>query len=165
VSPPSSSTSRTPKPKEGRLRVRIENIQPQVDAGRFSARGIIGDRFQVEADVFADGHDHIEARLLFRRLGSRRWSETPMELRGNDHWVGFFDLDDLGIYQFTVEAWVDPVTTWCSELERWIEGGADVSLELEEGAALLRRGGSGPRGGSRRAEWMGGEAGGVGPGR
>ena len=138
MSPPSSSTSRTPKPKEGRLRVRIENIQPQVDAGRFSARGIIGDRFQVEADVFADGHDHIEARLLFRRLGSRRWSETPMELRGNDHWVGFFDLDDLGIYQFTVEAWVDPVTTWCSELERWIEGGADVSLELEEGAALLR---------------------------
>lgn len=157
VSPPSSSSaSATPKPKEGRLRVRIENIQPQIDGGSFPARGIVGDRFQVEADIFADGHDRIEARLLYRRLGARRWNEAPMELLGNDHWVGSFDLEELGVYQFMVEGWVDPVTTWCSELERWIGAGADISLELQEGAALLERAAGRAKGDASRelAEWV-----------
>ena len=44
-------------PAEGRTRVIIEAIAPQVDHGRFAVKRIVGDRMEVEADCFADGHD------------------------------------------------------------------------------------------------------------
>ncbi len=128
---------RTPKPRDGRHRVQIEGIAPSVNGGRFPAKGIQGDPFPVEADIFADGHDRIEARLLHRRLGRREWEEVAMLPLGNDRWRGTFTPEELGAHQFTIQAWVDPFLTWRTELEKWIQAGVDVSLELEEGARLV----------------------------
>ena len=46
----------TTKPAFSR-RVVIENVQPQVDCGRFPIKRVVGDRVKVTADIFADGHD------------------------------------------------------------------------------------------------------------
>ena len=54
------------KPADGRKRVVIESVQPEIDAGRFPIKRIAGDTVEVEADVFADGHDRVTARLLYR---------------------------------------------------------------------------------------------------
>ena len=54
------------KPTEGRRRVVIEEVQPEVNAGRYPAKRAIGDNVTVQAAIFSDGHDHVAARLLYR---------------------------------------------------------------------------------------------------
>jgi starch synthase (maltosyl-transferring) len=57
----------------GRQRVVIENIRPRSDGGRFAIKRVAGDSVTVEADAFADGHDHIVVRLLHRKKGTAEW--------------------------------------------------------------------------------------------
>jgi len=127
----------TSKPSEGRRRVQVDAIRPHVDRGRFPVKGVVGDSFRVEADVFGDSHDRIRVQLLYRRKGTRRWSETPMVPQGNDLWEASFLLEEPGAYQYTVEGWVDALLTWRTELAKWIDAGVEVELELREGALLL----------------------------
>ena len=54
------------KPVEGRRRVVIEEVQPQVDCGRYAAKRILGDAVTITAAIFGDGHDLVAARLLYR---------------------------------------------------------------------------------------------------
>jgi starch synthase (maltosyl-transferring) len=48
-------------------RVVIENVSPSVDGGRFSAKRTLGERVDVEADCFAEGHDALRCVLEVRR--------------------------------------------------------------------------------------------------
>ena len=43
---------------DGRHRVIIEHVQPQVNEGQYPARRTLGERVDVTASIFADGHDH-----------------------------------------------------------------------------------------------------------
>ncbi len=54
---------------EGRGRVAIERVTPEIDGGRFPIKRIVGDTVHVEADAFTDGHDAISATLLYRQKG------------------------------------------------------------------------------------------------
>src|SRR5579872_489657 len=94
-------------PAEGRARAVIENVMPRVDGGRFAIKRIAGDRVEVEADCFADGHDVLACRLLHRHEDDARWTEAPMAPLGNDRWRGEFLVDDIGRYRYTICAWVD----------------------------------------------------------
>ena len=61
-----------------------------------------------------------------------------MEHLGNDRWLGSFEVDELGRWQYSIVAWIDRFASWRHELERKVEAGqADLSSELAEGAALL----------------------------
>ena len=75
-------------PPDGRARAVIEAISPAVDGGRFAVKRIVGDRVDVEADCFADGHDMLACVLRHRREGDAEWRETPMAPLGNDRWRG-----------------------------------------------------------------------------
>jgi starch synthase (maltosyl-transferring) len=81
-----------PEQQEGRTRVIIENVTPQVDDGAFPIKRIIGDTVIVEADVFTDGHDAIACALLYKKEGDSKWTEAPMEALVNDRWRGSFKL-------------------------------------------------------------------------
>ncbi|HEY3564417.1 MAG TPA: maltotransferase domain-containing protein, partial [Casimicrobiaceae bacterium] len=94
-------------PPEGRRRAVIEGIAPQVDGGRFPIKRIVGDRVEVEADCFADGHDVLACRLRHRREDDAKWMESPMVALGNDRWRGDFVVPEIGRYRYTVAAWVD----------------------------------------------------------
>jgi starch synthase (maltosyl-transferring) len=114
------------KPAEGRKRVMIEEIRPQVDCGRYPARRILGDRIDVSAAIFSDGHDHVAARLLYRRQGTGGaddqpdgdWQSTPMIALPNDLWTASFTVDKLGLWSFNIQAWVDHFDTWCADLKK-----------------------------------------------
>ena len=95
------------KPVEGRRRVVIEEVQPQVDCGRYPAKRILGDTVTVTAAVFGDGHDHVAARLLYRHSSETDWRSTPLTPLTNDLWTVTFTVDKLGDWLYTIEGWVD----------------------------------------------------------
>ena len=64
-------------------RVVIEGVDPEIDAGRFPIKRCVGDSVRVRADIFADGHDQLGARLLYRRAEDSDWSEAAMRLIAN----------------------------------------------------------------------------------
>jgi starch synthase (maltosyl-transferring) len=114
----------------------IENVIPQVDGGRFPAKRALGDKVVVEADVFTDGHDAIFALLLHRKAGAGDWVETPMRFLANDHWRAEFIVTELGAWEYTVVAWVDPFLSWRNELAKRREPG-DILLALLSGAEVI----------------------------
>jgi len=121
-------------------RVVIEAESPQVDEGRFPVKRIVGDQVVVEADVFCDGHDQVRAVLRYRRAGSRRWVETQMAPLGNDRWQADFTPDELGVWQFEVEGWIDHFVTWLDGLEKKVAAEVDVRVDLLIGADLVSAG-------------------------
>jgi starch synthase (maltosyl-transferring) len=134
------------KPIEGRRRVMIEEIQPQVDAGRYPAKRILGDTVTVTAAIFTDGHDHIASRVLYRPSTEAEFRTVPLTALTNDLWQATFLLDQIGDWLFTVEAWVDHFATWCADLKKRIavqsSPGApsqDIRIALRTGAILLEK--------------------------
>ncbi|HEY0758154.1 MAG TPA: alpha-1,4-glucan--maltose-1-phosphate maltosyltransferase [Acidisarcina sp.] len=125
------------KPAEGRRRVVIEGVKPEIDSGRFPVKRIVGDNLIVEADVFADGHDQVEAKLLYKRENERDWHTVPMKPLGNDRWRGAFPVLEQGRYIYTVSGRVDHFGTWQSDLKKRIEADQNVTVDLKNGANLL----------------------------
>ncbi|HVH91108.1 MAG TPA: maltotransferase domain-containing protein, partial [Candidatus Acidoferrum sp.] len=104
---PSTSEQPTTGLDQGRARAVIENVKPEIDCGRFPAKRTVGESMTVEADIFADGHDALSALLLYRKEGASAWTETPMQPLVNDRWRGTFEVNELGNYYYTLQAWVD----------------------------------------------------------
>ena len=124
-------------PSDGRVRVAIERVSPEVDCGRFPIKRVSGDRLIVEADVFADGHDEISAQLLYRHEGQEEWQSAAMERGLNDRWRGEFAVSEIGRYYYTVAAWINRFQTWLRDLVRRQDTGPDLDLALLAGAALI----------------------------
>jgi starch synthase (maltosyl-transferring) len=143
------------KPVEGRKRVVIEEVQPQVDCGRYSAKRILGDAVTITAAVFGDGHDHVAGRLLYRHSSETDWRSTPLTPLTNDLWTVTFTADQLGDWLYTIEAWIDHFATWCADLRKRLTAqpgaekpGADkpgssesqnIPLAFHSGALLLNQ--------------------------
>ena len=119
-------------------RVVIEHVTPQVDAGRFAIKRVVGDILRVEADIFSDGHEEISAVLLVKAPGSGDYTEVPMEALGNDRWSASFRLTRAGSWQYSVQAWRDPMLSWLRDVAKKQNAGQPVDLELLEGIALMR---------------------------
>ncbi len=143
-SPPSSRRRRArsvpPVQADGPRRVVIERVRPEIDAGRFAVKRTPGDIVEVTAQLHADGYDLLAAVLRYRPGSDgepRPWAETPMEFGGNDEWRASFRVDEVGRYEYSVEAWVDPFLSWRQEVAIKAGAGLDVSTELMEGAALV----------------------------
>jgi starch synthase (maltosyl-transferring) len=126
-----------PDSRRALARVVIEDVQPAVDGGRFPIKRVVGDRVVVEADVFADGHDVLACRLLWRADSAAEWVEAPMTPLGNDRWRAAFPVDSLGRFLYTIEGWVDRFLTWRRDLAARIAAGQDVPVETLMGAALI----------------------------
>lgn len=120
----------------------IENVQPEIDHGRFPVKRAAGARFEVRATVFKEGHDRLAVVIRHRIAGQTSWNETPMTIEnpGLDLWRGEFSLLEIGRHEYTIEAWVDEFESWRHEVEKKAEAGLDLTLELLEGRALVARG-------------------------
>jgi starch synthase (maltosyl-transferring) len=140
----------------GRRRVVIEAIAPQVDGGRFPAKRTVGDQVRVEADVFTDGHDAIAASLLARREGSSGWTEIPMQPLVNDRWFATFRVGELGRYEFKVQGWVDHFETWHRDLLKRIAAETDTLVDYLIGADLIDAAASRAMGADRASDhaWL-----------
>ncbi|HSL09971.1 MAG TPA: alpha-1,4-glucan--maltose-1-phosphate maltosyltransferase [Actinomycetota bacterium] len=124
-------------PNDGRRRVVIGSVRPQVDGGRFAAKATVGRDVVVRADVFVDGHDRVGATVRWQADGDAAWHEVPMEPLGNDRWRATFTPEAPGLHRFKVTGWVDAFATWHSELVRRLAAGEDLTVELQVGAQLV----------------------------
>lgn len=126
-----------PKTIQGQQRVIIENVSPELDAGRFAVKAFVGDMIRVEADIFLDGHDVLSARLLYKYSNDETWTEKTMNFVNNDRLEASFEVTKNGSYSYTIEAWVDHSATWEHEIEMKIKDGQQVNVELLVGANIL----------------------------
>src|SRR5215472_13383310 len=123
---------------DGRHRVVIARLSPEIDCGRFAIKRIIGETVVVEADVFGDSHDQVACRILYWQDG-HEVQTSPMRPIGNDRWRGEFLVTEPGAYRYMVEGWIDHFETWCRDLEKRISAGQDVSVDVLIGAGLIER--------------------------
>jgi starch synthase (maltosyl-transferring) len=125
-------------PKTTPARIQIQEVSPQVDCGRYPVKRTVGDKIEVTARIFRDGHETLGAAVRHKSPAATRWSETPLEPLGNDIWAGSFEVDRPGLWSFRIEAWVDRVASFQEELRRKVAAGqTDLGSELSEGAVLL----------------------------
>jgi starch synthase (maltosyl-transferring) len=113
-------------------RIQIEDVYPELDGGRYPVKRIIGDNFEVWADLLRDGHDKLRAVVKYRHENGA-WSEAPMSFFDNDRWVARFRLDRVGLWRYTIEAWTDRFESWRDEFDKKREAGQELALDLVEG--------------------------------
>src|SRR5262245_47858563 len=125
-------TVKTPPP-----RIQIQEVWPQTDCGRYPTKAVVGERVPIWATIFRDGHEVLGAAVRFRRKGTRRGQESPLHEVGIDRWLGPLEVDEVGRWEYTIAAWVDPRASWRWEIRRKVEGGqSDLTSELAEGALI-----------------------------
>ncbi len=116
----------------------IEQVTPEVDGGRYAPKRVVGDRCEVSAAIFRDGHDSLAAQVRFRGPSDAGWRTSPLTyLYESDRWVGGFALDRPGKWHFCIDAWTDRWGSWRSGLEKKMAAAQLVELELQEGSELL----------------------------
>ena len=140
---------------EGRTRVVVEGVSPEVDGGRFPIKRVAGDRVVVEANAFADGHDAIACAVRFRREDATGWEEAPLRPLENDRWRGSFLVPEVGRYRYTVIGWIDRFRTWRNALSKKVQAGQEVEVEILEGIRLVQEAGEATDGkdADRLAAW------------
>jgi starch synthase (maltosyl-transferring) len=119
-------------------RILIEDVWPEIDAGRYPIKRVIGDEVAVSADIFRDGHDKIRAVLKYG-FEKEDWQETPFAFFDNDRWIADFRPDRVGRWRYTVEAWTGHFESWRADLVKKQEAGQNIALELAESERLVQQ--------------------------
>ena len=118
-------------------KVVIENVQPEVDCGRFPIKRTIGESVEVTADIFADGHDVLYAVLRHRPASRPDWQEVPMQPLVNDSWQAEFQVEAEGRHIYTLQAWSDRFLTWSRDIVKKFEAKQDLSVDILVGVQLI----------------------------
>ena len=128
---------------EGHQRVSIDNVKPELDCGKTPLKRIINETIEITADIFSDGHDKVDASLLYREKTKEgntpsSWIEIPMKFKENDCWSEILRFNKTGVFEYTLEAWVDHFSTWQYGLKKKYDAGQDLEIELKIGAQLMK---------------------------
>jgi starch synthase (maltosyl-transferring) len=116
----------------------IEQVEPELDGGRYPIKRIVGETLEVTADIFKEGHDTIAGILRYKIHGEQHWQEVPMHHVDNDRWAGSFVLSENTRYLYTIGAYIKSFETWRAELTKKHGVVPDLSSELLEGEAQLK---------------------------
>ncbi len=137
------------------VRIVIENVTPRVDCGRYAAKASVGEKVEVTADIWKDGHELLRAAVLWRKLSPEEltfgtmpaapdrkrpdWRESALltDPAFNDRWHATISPQEAGPHAFTVVAWTDRFASFAAELKKKSEAGQDVSSELLEGLHII----------------------------
>ncbi len=130
-------------------RIPILDVEPVIGCGRYLAKAVIGETFEVAANVFREGHDAVAASVSFRDPAGRvrQWVRMHKREPWSDRWFAELTPDSEGEWSFTIEGWSDPIGTWRHAAEVKIPAEIDIELVFTEGTRLLERAASAlPRG-------------------
>ncbi len=118
----------------------IQDVQPEIDKGRYAVKRELGDTINVSAEIFREGHDILRAKLLWRKEGSTKWNTLPMEHinPGLDRWEASFEPKKIGRHEFRIEAYTDHFASWQHDTKRKYEAGELLESEAIEGIHLMQ---------------------------
>ena len=123
---------------QNQTRVIIENVKPQLDNGAFFIKRIIGQSVTVTADILSDGHDVMEAVVLFQHEKDKKASEIRMNALPNDAFEATFTVEKQGFYSYKVESWIDYALNWQYGITKKINDNQHVKSELLEGVEYIK---------------------------
>ena len=115
----------------------IDHVQPEINAGRFPIRRVVGELVNVSATIFGDGHDYIRAVVEYKHDKAKKWSSVEMTELGNDKWSATFKTDKRGTYSYRIVSWVDHMLTWYRGFKKKQADGQDMGVELAIGGNFL----------------------------
>ena len=127
-------------------RIVIDEVWPTI-AGGHPAKAVVDEVFPVRAVVWREGHDAVAANLVVRdpdgtlhRVAMRPGDDADSFDPDSFHTV--FTPTSEGVWQFRIEAWDDPLTTWRRRVSAKLAAGQDadeLANDLEVGARLFER--------------------------
>ncbi|NVJ89698.1 MAG: alpha-1,4-glucan--maltose-1-phosphate maltosyltransferase [Flavobacteriaceae bacterium] len=120
-------------------RIVIENVAPQINNGDIFIKRVVNEVVNVTADVLVDGHDVLQANVLYKHKTAKKWNSVRMHLTENDEYTASFITEKQGFYNYKIEGWVDYALNWQHGIHRKIDDYQHVNSELLEGAALLEK--------------------------
>jgi starch synthase (maltosyl-transferring) len=122
-------------------RIAICDVQPVVDCGRYPAKAVTGESFEVSATVFREGHEDPGAGAVLTSPDGQRRPLVPMHqtVPGTDRYAATVTVTCEGRWRFHVEAWGDPIGHWRHDAGIKVPRGQDTELMLTEGAILFAR--------------------------
>jgi len=123
---------------DGRRRVVIEGVRPEIDGGRFPIKRVLGQSVVVEADVFTDGHDEITGMIRYRHEREQQWTDVPLVFVENDRWRASFEVLEQGLYCYTVIGWIDHFRSWQRDMRKRVAADQDVTVNLLIGRDLIQ---------------------------
>jgi starch synthase (maltosyl-transferring) len=98
-----------PRSKQPPARIQIQHVEPVVDCGRFALKRVVGERVDVYASIFKDGHDVLGASVRVKPPGATRGRSRRCSRSANDRWRGGFIVDAPGRWSWRIDAWTDRV--------------------------------------------------------
>lgn len=122
---------------QNQSRIVVENVAPQLNGGAVFIKRVVDEIVSVTADVLVDGHDVIQASLLYKHESEKKWSETRMNPTFNDEFSASFQTTKQGFYSYRVQGWVDYSLNWQHGIQRKIDDYQHVNSELLEGAVII----------------------------
>ncbi|OCW56970.1 alpha-1,4-glucan--maltose-1-phosphate maltosyltransferase [Hoeflea olei] len=121
-------------------RLVVEAVTPTVEGGDFPVKRVVGDTVEVEAAIFADGHEQLAAELRWRSLDGEDWQSARMNPLGrNDLWQGEFTLERLGAHEFVIETWLDLFGAFRRDFAKKRDAGVAQPVDHADGRALIAR--------------------------
>lgn len=122
---------------QNQSRIVVENVAPQINGGNIPIKRVVDEIVNITADVLVDGHDVIQASLLYKHESEKKWSEIRMSPTFNDEFSASFQTTKQGFYAYKIEGWVDYALNWQHGIQRKIDDYQHVNSEFLEGAVLL----------------------------
>ncbi len=119
-------------------RVIVESVYPQLNGGDFFIKRVQDESIKVYADVLPDGHDVIQAEILFQHETEKKPQAIRMQHQGNDVYYETFKVTQQGFYTYQVRGWVDYALNWQHGIEVKIKDGQHVVSELQDGIQYLK---------------------------
>ena len=138
---PARASRRIVRTEGGLGRIPVTDVSPVIDGGAYPVKAVTHERLLVQASVFREGHDAVNASVILTspQGTQRRIDMAQVEPLGLDIWQAHVRMAQLGDWTFRIEGWSDPWGTWVHTAEKKLPVGMDVDLVHLEGRDLLDR--------------------------
>lgn len=125
-------------------RLGIDDVRPQVSGRTLPSKAVVGEVVPVSALVWREGHDAIAATLTVLAPGATQDQAIHMHAEPDnpDRVHGVFVPDEVGTWEFRVDAWSDVIATWRNAVTKKIgagQGPAELANDLAHGVELFER--------------------------
>lgn len=124
--------------RNGRKRVLISNISPAIDGGRQPLKRVIQENISLSCNLYADGHDIIRAKALWKAKADKKWHSKDLLPLENERYSCDFHFSKMGDHEYKIQAWLDKGLSWLRKVQLEYEGQQDLELLIQDGIPHLK---------------------------